>query len=556
MQKERKLKHADTPQNKYIKKKQGVTLSALIITFAVLFIFVMQGQQQAVANPKETYTITTKDGYVATVETDGNDITLKEVLTPSEAKARANTPNPSLITGNITVSAPTWTTNENATVTLSTTTGLKMQWQKNSISGIWVTGNIVEGLKHGDTIFTRLIDEEGNAADEASVSILDSIAPELATITNLPTSTTTNTTITANVTHTDNQSKIDITKCKWLFNTKSTNLNVNSTDWNTAPTFSNSTNQISITVPSEPGSYYLHVLSVDIVGNKKEKISSKVEVKEPIVEQWEYLGRVAKHIATRTDITINEDTQSVSGRTAEGDDYNISVGATYKVRYNNEKTLRTVRVLGFKHDDLADTAAYGIGTNVTKAGISFEFVDFLMTSGKGMNTTNTNENGWAATQMRKDLNGYTTDTPNQTGTIGGEAANLSNKNQIKKVKKAYMPDRKEANLSTTPAEDYLWLLSCGEIWNDGDTNNAGVNARGYARNSEGSQYKYYKNKSGLKYNVGNDEIKKPNSASAYHWWLRSPYYNGDTHFCGVTSNGYCNNGGASNGNSVAPGFSI
>ncbi len=267
------------------KKKQTSLVAKLATTTPIKLASqvtnqVAQNIQQTLTSQKETYTITTKDGYVATVETDGDDnMTLKEVLTPSQAKARANTQSPNLITGTITVSAPIWTANENATVTLSTTTGLKMQWQKNSISGMWMEGTTVEGLRHGDTIFTRLIDDEGNAADEASVSILDSIVPELATITRLTLSTTIGEKELATVTHTDNQTKIDITKCKWLFNTTSTNLNVNNTVWNTADAFSNSTHPIIITVPSQPGDYYLHVLSVDIAGNKRETISHKVEVK-------------------------------------------------------------------------------------------------------------------------------------------------------------------------------------------------------------------------------------------------------------------------------------
>ena len=43
--------------------------------------------------------------------------------------------------------------------------------------------------------------------------------------------------------------------------------------------------------------------------------------------------------------------------------------------------------------------------------------------------------------------------------------------------------------SKSTSSDYLWLLSCGEIWDNGY--NEGV-TRGYAVTTEGSQYKYYK----------------------------------------------------------------
>ncbi len=48
---------------------------------------------------------------------------------------------------------------------------------------------------------------------------------------------------------------------------------------------------------------------------------------------------------------------------------------------------------------------------IVKASISFEFLDFMTGSTyKYMNSSNTNSGGWAATQMRKDLNGYSNKT--------------------------------------------------------------------------------------------------------------------------------------------------
>ena len=133
-----------------INQQEKTTLVAKLATTLPVKL-VAQNAEQTVADQKETYTITTKDGYVATVQTDSDDnIALKEVLTPTQARAMANTQNPNLITGTITVSAPNWNaTTHTATVTLSTTTGLKMQWQKNSISGMWQTGTVVTGLNHG-----------------------------------------------------------------------------------------------------------------------------------------------------------------------------------------------------------------------------------------------------------------------------------------------------------------------------------------------------------------------------------------------------------------------
>ena len=62
-----------------------------------------------------------------------------------------------LVSGNIKASSPTWSGGK-ASITLSTSTGLTIQWQKNSISGGWTTGTSVTGLVHNDTVYARLTD--------------------------------------------------------------------------------------------------------------------------------------------------------------------------------------------------------------------------------------------------------------------------------------------------------------------------------------------------------------------------------------------------------------
>ena len=87
-----------------------------------------------------------------------------------------------------------------------------------------------------------------------------------------------------------------------------------------------------------------------------------------------------------------------------------------------------------------------------------------------------------------------------------------------------MPKYNSELLSESPAEDYLWLLSCGEIWSDGYN---GGNTRGDARNSEGSQYAYYKKVTdGIAWNSANTELVKKVKSwdSSATWWLRSPAY--------------------------------
>ena len=142
--------------------------------------------------------------------------------------------------------------------------------------------------------------------------------------------------------------------------------------------------------------------------------------------------------------------------------------------------------------------------------------------------------------------------PLRTTLNGTVYDSLSIKNYIKAVNKEYITTYNTGAKST--CSDKLWLLSCGEIWNNGYN---GGNTRGYAMATEGSQYKYYKTNLGsTSYSNSTNVTKKPNTSSSYYWWLRSPYYNISDSFCVVGISGYCYYGYAGNSFGVAPGFSI
>ena len=142
--------------------------------------------------------------------------------------------------------------------------------------------------------------------------------------------------------------------------------------------------------------------------------------------------------------------------------------------------------------------------------------------------------------------------PLRTTLNGTVYESLSIKNYIKAVNKEYITTYNTGAKST--CSDKLWLLSCGEIWDNGYN---GGNTRGYAAATEGSQYKYYKTNLGSTHYSNNTNVtKKPNTSSPYLWWLRSPYYNYSGAFCMVVSIGYCFNSNAVANYGVAPGFSI
>ena len=262
-----------------------------------------------------------------------------------------------------------------------------------------------------------------------------------------------------------------------------------------------------------------------------EETAATTHTATEITYGWDEIANMAKAISNTT--SINENTLEVKV-TIDGKTQILGVGDT--------KTLngKTVRILGFNHDELADsvkTTAYGSSTATGKAGISFEYVDFLTEA--GMNSGDTNSGGWKETEIRRTLNGTTYNS-------------LSIKEKIKQVKKDYIPTYNVA--TTQQSDDYLWLLSCGEIWDNGIY---GGITRGYAVATEGKQYKYYKtNLESTKYDTSTNITKKPSASSSSVWWLRSPYYNNGNSFCRVTSDGYCTGTSASTSSGVAPGFSI
>ena len=277
---------------------------------------------------------------------------------------------------------------------------------------------------------------------------------------------------------------------------------------------------------------------------------------------WSKLSKAAKIIAESS-----EDYSAVGKAEVEIEDggqkipVTIEIGQTYDIEISNKNY--TVRVIDFKHDDLATGESYGSGSTATKAGISFEFVTRLGTS--KMMETSTNKGGWGASTIRTNLNSKGLA---QDGSINLKSIeDVIGSNLIKKVKKKYI-DQKETTYTTTgdnasevkESEDYLWLLSCSEVWSDGYT----TGAFGYTGTSEGSQYKYYAlnqyDASGnlIKYSSNNPNfVKRDTSNSAVWWWLRSPYYSYSYGFSDVSSNGNAASYYATHtGGSVAPGFAI
>ena len=200
-----------------------------------------------------------------------------------------------LTNGAIIASSPVWS-NGTASITLSTSSGLTIQYQKGGISGSWTTGTNVTGLHHRDTVFARLTDGK-NYGGEASITILDTVTPQTATISLSGTSTTTAGSVTATVTLKDNESGVNTTASKWVYNTNSGNIGTNESSYNN--NFSSNGQTITLKATTA-GTYYLHVLTVDNAGNKKETISNAIIVKEQYDANMPYDGSYYDKVGVNT----------------------------------------------------------------------------------------------------------------------------------------------------------------------------------------------------------------------------------------------------------------
>lgn len=199
----------------------------------------------------------------------------------------------------------------------------------------------------------------------------------------------------------------------------------------------------------------------------------------------------------------------------------ISIGNQVTIGVNNVNYA--FDVIGFNHDDLTDSMAYGAATATGKAGITFQSIDCLDTKQK-MNSFDTNSGGWTSCVMR-------------SSTMATLLTKLPSalQNVIKAVNKLTSAGKQSATINTT--SDKLFLLSEVEIF--GSTT--------YSKSGEGSQYAYYK--------AGNSKVKKVNGSASY-WWERSPYGRNSTGFCAVDSNDDANYNAASSSYGVAFGFCV
>ena len=267
------------------KRQKGITLISLVVTIVVLLILagitistvfsdngIIKKAQEARNKTLEAVAQEHKD-----LNQLYNDLEAALNSVPSEPVI------PKPPEGAVQISEPNWS-NGTASVTITTSeTGFTLQYQIGGVDEAkWTnitSGKSISDLTLGQTIYARLYNgKEGSKT--ADMTIADLNKPQDAGISLSGTSTNTEGSITATVTLKDNESGVNAISSRWIYNTTSGAIGENESSYTGGSFSSGQTITLKATTA---GTYYLHVLTVDNAGNKKEIISSAVTIKSSIV---------------------------------------------------------------------------------------------------------------------------------------------------------------------------------------------------------------------------------------------------------------------------------
>ena len=205
----------------------------------------------------------------------------------------------------------------------------------------------------------------------------------------------------------------------------------------------------------------------------------------------------------------------------------VSVGDQVTLSLNG--TNYAFDIIGFNHDTLTDSMAYGEETATGKAGITFQMHDCFATT-YWMNNDNTSKGGWKDSEMRTStmvtMKGYMPAAwrsiikpVNKVSGVGGTSSSWS---------------------GTETVSDNCFLLAEIEIFGTVKQSVSG----------EGSRYAYYM--------AGNYKSKDNSGYGGYatSWWQRSPASENTRSFCCVTNMAASSSSAASNDKGVAFGFCV
>ena len=250
--------------------------------------------------------------------------------------------------------------------------------------------------------------------------------------------------------------------------------------------------------------------------------------------------------------TIKEasDAGTASSYWAVGDTKSIVINGTV-VGFNISNLTINAFILGFNHNasregnnrihfqigKIGSTPVALCDNNYNSTGSS---------QGFRMNTSNTNQGGWASSYMRNTVLGNS-GTPSSPTANSLMAALPSALRAVMKAATKYTDnvgnDTGNVQSNVTSTQDYLFLLAEFEVFGTRNWANS------YEQNYQ-VQYAYYQ--------AGNSRIayRHTSTASAVWWFLRSPYYDSNYSFLLVNTDGTYTSYRATYSGGVRPGFAV
>lgn len=276
-----------------MENKRGITLIALIITIIILLILAGIVMNLVIG----------ENGIIKMAQQAGRNYMNAAEYENKQLDEFANRMEETIqnTTGDVIISEPVWDPNtKKATVTITKRNNYnnaQIQYQVNAtLEDNWTIGAIVTGLSYNDIVYARLWDGT-NGGSPVKSRITDNIKPQDAIIDLSGTAMNLSSSITATITLVDNESGPDVTNSKCEYTNVKEPLGIDESKY----TKSFSTNGEKLTLANtEPGIYYLHVLTKDIAGNYKETISSPITVLTQTSWSYGYEGREPTWVAPVT----------------------------------------------------------------------------------------------------------------------------------------------------------------------------------------------------------------------------------------------------------------
>lgn len=233
--------------------------------------------EKIVTNKKETAeieTVTYTYGNTTTLE-EGKKYCLKVIAKNSNGQDEKEIQEETIPTPTITILEENKWSNKQKSITITPIDGYTTKYttdgtNPNTNNGIIYTGEFT--VSENCTIKAVHFDRENQSGTVASKAVtqIDKADPSAnIVISGATTQASLPITLSAKVTHEDETSGIDVTSCKYILNTTSTEKGKNPDDYPNK--FDSKEQNIEIN-PNTATNWYLHILTVDNAGNKKETI--------------------------------------------------------------------------------------------------------------------------------------------------------------------------------------------------------------------------------------------------------------------------------------------